>query len=104
MASAKEIRHRLQRQCPPRVPREDVEALLDAHLPGRWNSARTGSHDYIIEHEWLWPPLFAARGILSLPVTGGREVKKAYVEKLLKFLDVLDAGRAAGADESRRVQ
>lgn len=97
MASAEDIRQSLLRGCPPEVPQGEVEKLVERYFAGWWHPG-PGSHLYIVEHPWLVPPLMADNGRLSIAVHRGK-VKKWMVDKLLRAIEVVETGRAAGVPE-----
>src|SRR5438094_10052930 len=85
---------RWRQHVPPRVPKEEVQKVVEAYFPGAHTIKEKTSHWLIVQHELLRLASqhgFSAHftgGRLSIPHTGGREVKQVYVKMLLEAIDI----------------
>jgi hypothetical protein len=86
-----------RRNVAPTVSKEEVEKVVRAYFSGAYTHGTTGSHWIIVEHEALriaWQQGWTSRirgGTLSIPLSGGRHVKKVYVQNLLEAIDLKEA-------------
>src|SRR2546425_12874327 len=85
---------RWRQQVPPRVPKEEVQKVVEAYFPEAYTIKERTSHWLIVQHEALRladQHGFSAHfvgGRLSIPHTGGREVKQVYVKALLEAIEI----------------
>jgi hypothetical protein len=92
MPSAADIVERWRKYLPPQVPKDDVAKVLAAYFPGSQKHAG-GSHEFCVSDPDLYNAEQEGRntgttgGRLSIPVTRGRYVKRAYIDDLLDAID-----------------
>lgn len=85
------IQKRLQswRNSKQPVPVNELYSVLDYYFPGMYRSGK-GSHGIVIAHPRLsGHPHFAPVGELTIPISGGQQVKHFYIKRLLLAIDIV---------------
>jgi hypothetical protein len=76
------------------VPRdvrwEEVRNVLDTFFEGKWRQNRS-SHVTVGHEKLIRFPEYQPYGELSIPIKGGKTVKKFYVQRLIRAIDALEA-------------
>ncbi len=100
MANAERVLRRLKGNCPPEVDESDVDVLVRHCFDGYWHRPPTGSHQWIVEHDWFVGMPGIRDGTVSLSVHHGK-VNSVYVKRLLRAIERVQQGRAAGIDDPK---
>lgn len=70
---------------------KDVKKVLDEFFPGSWRMDKSShivaQHD-ALKHKLL-RDLYGANGEIMIAVKGGKKVKKVYVNKLIKAINLI---------------
>jgi hypothetical protein len=108
--NAAEIVVQWRQRRPPHVPKEDVEAVVEAYFPTTHRYINRGSHWLIITD----PMLRLAEqhgfdtgtlgGVISLSLVDGRRVKKYLIENLIDAIDVKTEMLAGAAKKEQEKQ
>lgn len=69
---------------------EEVRNVLDTFFEGKWRQNRS-SHVTVGDENLVRYPEYQPYGEFSIPIKGGKTVKKFYVQRLVCAIDALEA-------------
>ncbi|MDM8548713.1 hypothetical protein QUF72_01495 [Desulfobacterales bacterium HSG2] len=78
-----------RRRVPVEVLRNQLIAVLEKYFPGQY-TWRGGSHIVVQDDNLKGLEDYGSEGDFSIPVKSGKKVKRYYIKRLVKTIDLLE--------------